>query len=86
MSKFLPCRVFTKIWREKSEALGVGAEADAGFDAGEFSGAYHGSLYVSEFEKTLEYVAKRFDMEPKELDALVYEAEMKQFEMYYPYH
>lgn len=44
------------------------AEADAGFDAGEWSGRWHDALAEKHAEEALAAIARRFGMEPAELE------------------
>lgn len=65
-------RAFRRVWGPKSEALGEAEAADAGFDAGEFSGPAHANIQLDEYNAALERVARRFGIEATALDSMVF--------------
>jgi hypothetical protein len=60
-------RAFNRVWRPISDRLEMAADADAGFDAGEFSGKFHGDLMGREFFRCLDLVATRFGITGNQL-------------------
>jgi hypothetical protein len=78
MSPIQAIRAFNKVWGPKADALAVAAQADAGFDGGEFSGPAYGYITVRVFEETLAAVAERFGLTAAELDNAIQQYERDQ--------
>jgi hypothetical protein len=55
-------RAFNRVWGPISDQLEMGAQADAGFDAGEWSGPANSELLGQEFFRCLDMVAARFEI------------------------
>lgn len=64
-------RAFNRIWGPISDRLEGVAEADAGFDGGEFSGKFHGELLEREFWRVMDLVAARFGLTGAQLYAAI---------------
>jgi hypothetical protein len=62
-------RAFNRIWEPISESIELAADADAGFDAGEWSGDHHAKRLADEFYRVMELVAGRFGLTRQELHA-----------------
>jgi len=69
-------RAFTRAWAPIAESHAEGAQADAGFDAGEFSGPAHATLEHDAYWAALERVAERFRLTVVMLDRMCYAAGM----------
>lgn len=61
-------RAFRKVFAPIEFSLAVGREADAGFDAGEWSGPAHSRIEEQEHAECVARVAARFGMTAEELD------------------
>ena len=55
-------RAFHRVWFPIAASIAMGAEADAGFDGGEFSVEAHYHAEMQAYLDTLEMVANRFGM------------------------
>lgn len=63
---------FIERWNPIAESLAEAAEADAGFDAGEFSASFHDDIHDMEWQTLLEAVADLHCVEVEELDEAIY--------------
>lgn len=61
-------RAFIRVWNPMAEQLAYAADADAGFDGGEWSAPAHGALREYEFEKCIARVAERFGVTAESLE------------------
>lgn len=66
-----PLRAFRRLYDDHMRVLAMAEEADAGFDAGEFSAGYHARLQEELFERSVTQVAQRFNVDA---EALAYAA------------
>ncbi len=64
---------FIERWNPIAEQLAEAAEADAGFDGGEFSGSFHDDVHDKEWQTLLETVADLHCVEVEVLDEAIYE-------------
>jgi hypothetical protein len=71
----LAVRALRKAWHPHSVSHRTGAEADAGFDAGEWSGPAHARMEEDHYDAVLASVAARFDLTPCQLRNMVFESE-----------
>ena len=64
----------------------AGAEADAEYDGGEWSGRFHEEQILALEQQILDYVAERYGMTPEALDHHIRESEYRQLdrELYRP--
>lgn len=68
-------RALRRLAGAHQRAISEAAAADAGFDAGEWSAAYHDRQAETSFEADLATVAARYGMQPGELYCAVMTAE-----------
>ena len=62
---------FNNHWNPIAQGLDEAEEADAGYDAGEFSSAFHGRIYAAAWGEALNLVAVKFGVSEAELEDAV---------------
>lgn len=75
-------RAFGRIWFWISRELDRGAEADAGFDGGEFSGPINAKYQEEEYARQIAKVAARFGLDAEHLDNAVRESDDYEMECF----
>lgn len=70
--KWPAVRAFRKVWTPLFEGMIEAEEADAAFDAGEWSGEAHSNLQDERYNEILAKIAPRFELSTKDLNEMVY--------------
>jgi hypothetical protein len=73
-------RAFARVWGPKAESLAEAAYYDSLFDGGEWSARLSANIEQREYEKTLAYVALRFNMTPGYLEHAIEHANHHQLD------
>lgn len=76
-------RAFNRIWSPIGARLRMAEEADAGFDAGEFSGAYHHEVQGDEWGRVIRVVAASYGIPTNVLENDLARYDAENFEEYY---